>query len=173
MDVPLFVKQDFGNFYKAMFDTAVKKENMRAVFVEYAWDMGWCDPCASDPLSNKQLVELGARWIGDEGDQPFRGRMAQGANAYVTRLHVRYDAQSFPEDLVLIETKDRTNFQGRYVLRHPFKGKATCDAGEKYQASLPVRFKQEAANLARLTGWKQSEIETRMEVAGQSVKGAK
>ncbi len=54
----------------------------------------------------------------------------------VTRLHVRYDAQSFPEDLVFIETKDRSNFQGRYVLRHPFKGKATCEAGEKYQASL-------------------------------------
>ncbi len=57
-----------------MFDQAVKKENMRAVFVEYAWDMGWCDPCAADPLSNKELVELGARWIGDDGDQPFRGR---------------------------------------------------------------------------------------------------
>ena len=47
---------------------------MRAVFVEYAWDMGWCDPCAADPLSNKELVALGARWIADDGDQPFRGR---------------------------------------------------------------------------------------------------
>lgn len=173
MDVPLFVKNDFGNFYKAMFDSAVKKVNMRAVFVEYAWDMGWCDPCAADPLSSKQLVELGARWIGDDGDAPFRGRMGQGANAYVTRLHVRYDAQSFPEDLVFIETKDRSNFQGRYVLRHPFAGKATCDNGVKYRAALPVRFRQEAANLARLTGWKQSDIEARMEAAGQSVKGAR
>ena len=129
MDVPLFVKNDFGNFYKALFDQAVKKENMRAVFVEYAWDMGWCDPCAADPLSSKQLVELGARWITDDGDKPFRGRMPQGANAYVTRLHVRYDAKTFPEDLVFIETKDRSNFQGRYVLRHPFKGATTCDAG--------------------------------------------
>jgi hypothetical protein len=173
MDVPLFVKTDFGNFYKAMFDQAVKQENMRAVFVEYAWDMGWCDPCAADPLSSKELVELGARWISDDGDLPFRGRMAQGANAYVTRLHVRYDAKSFPEDLVFIETKDRSNFQGRYVLRHPWKGKSTCGAAAGYAAELPARFKQEAANLARLTGWKQSEIEARMEVAGQSVKGVK
>ena len=120
---------------------------MRAVFVEYAWDMGWCDPCAADPLSSKELVALGARWIGDDGDQPFRGRQAQGANAYVTRLHVRYDAQSFPEDLVFIETKDRSNFQGRYVLRHPWKGTSTCDAVATYQAALPARFKQEAANL--------------------------
>ncbi len=173
MDVPLFVKNDFGNFYKAMFDEAVKRENMRAVFVEYAWDMGWCDPCAADPLSNKELVELGARWIGDDGDQKFRRGMPGGADAYVTRLHVRYDAQSFPEDLVFIETKDRSNFQGRYVLRHPFKGKITCAAGEQYKAALPARFKQEARNLSALTGWKQSEIEMRMEVAGQSVKGAK
>jgi len=170
LDVPLFVKQDFGNFYRAMFDQAVARENMRAVFVEYAWDMGWCDPCAADPLSNKELVELGARWIGDDSDAKFRGRMPQGANVYVTRLHVRYDAQSFPEDLVFIETKDRGNFQGRYVLRHPWTGKITCDKGEQYQATLPVRFRQEARNLAGLTGWKQSDIEARMEAAGQSVK---
>jgi len=170
LDVPLFVKQDFGNFYRAMFDQAVARENMRAVFVEYAWDMGWCDPCAADPLSNKELVELGARWIGDDSDAKFRGRMPQGANVYVTRLHVRYDAQSFPEDLVFIETKDRSNFQGRYVLRHPWTGKITCDKGEQYQATLPVRFRQEARNLAGLTGWKQSDIEARMEAAGQSLK---
>src|SRR5262252_6433064 len=54
MDLPLYLKSDFGNFYKAMFDQAVANEKMRAVFVEYAWDMGWCDPCAADPLSNKE-----------------------------------------------------------------------------------------------------------------------
>ena len=72
--MPLYVKDEFGDFYKAMFDRAVERENMRAVFVEYAWDMGWCDPCAADPLTNKELVELGARWIGSDEDTPFRGR---------------------------------------------------------------------------------------------------
>ena len=99
--MPLYVKNDFGNFYKAMFDRAVARENMRAVFVEYAWDMGWCDPCAADPLSNKELVELGARWIGSDDDSRSARRGMQGANAYVTRLHVRYDAKTFPEDLAL------------------------------------------------------------------------
>ncbi len=120
INVPLFVKDDFPTFYKSMFDRAVARENMRAVFVEYAWDMAWCDPCAADPMSSKELVELGARWIASDDDKPFRS--VQGANAYVTRLHVRYDAQSFPEDLVLTETRDRSNFQGRYVLNHPWKG---------------------------------------------------
>ena len=123
IDVPLYVKDEFGNFYKAMFDRAVERENMHAVFVEYAWDMGWCDPCAADPLTNKELVELGARWIGSDGDMPFRGRGRRAPTPIVTRLHVRYDAKSFPEDLVFIETKDRSNFQGRYILRHPWTGK--------------------------------------------------
>jgi hypothetical protein len=173
IDVPLYVKSDFGTFYKAMFDHAVKREDMRAVFVEYAWDMGWCDPCAADPLSNKELVELGARWIGNDDDTPYRKFGNAGANAYVTRLHVRYDATSFPEDLVFLETKDRGNFQGRYVLRHPFKGTASCDAGKQYRAGLPNRFRQEARNLADITGWSRQQIEARMEQNGQSTKGAK
>ena len=101
--------------------------------------------------------------------------MAPGSSprgsAYVTRLHVRYDATSFPEDLALMETPDRSNFQGRYILQHPWRGNASCDAAESYRASLPARFRQEAHNLADLTGWAQAEIETRMEVAGQSLRG--
>ena len=46
------------------------------------------------------------------------------------RLHLRYDGQHFPEDLVFQETGDRSNFQGRYVLRHPWTGKADCPAGK-------------------------------------------
>jgi hypothetical protein len=165
VNVPLFVKDDFPTFYKSMFDKAVARENMRAVFVEYAWDMAWCDPCAADPMSNKQLVELGARWIASDDDKPFRS--VQGANAYVTRLHVRYDAQSFPEDLVLTETRDRSNFQGRYVLNHPWKGSTSCEAGAKYRAELPKRFEQEAQNLVNLTGWPLADVIAEMEATGQ------
>ncbi|MEM9169324.1 MAG: DUF2330 domain-containing protein, partial [Pseudomonadota bacterium] len=133
MDVPIFVKNDFANFYKSMFDTAAKKEDDRAIFLEYAWDMAWCDPCAADPLSNDELRELGVYWLDDDapGSAPRR-RMPAAPDVYVTRLHVRYDAKTFPEDLMFKETGDRSNYQGRYVLRHPFKGAATCEAGEAY-----------------------------------------
>ena len=30
---------------------------MRAVFTEYVWNMGWCDPCAGPPLSREELRE--------------------------------------------------------------------------------------------------------------------
>jgi hypothetical protein len=84
-------------------------------------------------------------------------------------MHLRYDANSFPEDLVLMETGDRTNFQGRYVLHHPWQGEPRCVAGDKYLDSLPARFRHEAEDLAGLTGWSQAEIEIRMEAGGQSL----
>ena len=45
----------------------------------------------------------------------------------MTRLHVRYDAQSFPEDLNFIETSDHESFQARYVLHRPYEG-GSCPA---------------------------------------------
>ena len=86
---------------------------------------------------------------------------------FVTRLHVRYDAKNFPEDLMFQETADRSNFQGRYILRHPFKGEAKCTAGEEYLRSLGLRFEKEAATLAHLTGWDIAEIRRRMGEGGQ------
>jgi hypothetical protein len=169
IDVPLYVKDEFGPFYKAVFERAVARENMRAVFVEYAWDMGWCDPCAAEPLSNKELVELGARWIGSDDDSAFRTSRfsGSGSNAYVTRLHVRYDAKTFPEDIVFMETKDRSNFQGRYVQRHPWQGQASCEAANAYRSKLPARFAVEAKNLEDLTGWNRTDITGRMALTGQ------
>jgi hypothetical protein len=166
VEVPLYIKDDFAPFYRAMFDRAVARADMRAVFLEYAWDMGWCDPCAAEPLKNKELVELGARWIAADDDQPFQGQ--GGANAFVTRLHVRYDAAHFPEDLAFMETKDRENFQGRYILQHPWQGRAACAAGDQYWKSLPTRYQREAAALTDLTGWRVADIQARMEATGQS-----
>jgi hypothetical protein len=171
INVPLYVKDEFGPFYKALFERAVTREQMRAVFVEYAWDMGWCDPCAAEPLSNKELVELGARWIGNEDDTPYRGgRFQAGSDAYVTRLHVRYDAKTFPEDIVFMETADRSNFQGRYVQHHPWQGQASCDAAKAYRSELPARFAVEAKNLEDLTGWNRTDITGRMALTGQQIK---
>jgi len=168
-DVPLFVKDDFANFYRATFDRAVARESMRAVFVEYAWDMGWCDPCAADPLSVAELTSLGAGWGAAAGDATLK-RAPRGGNApYVTRLHVRYDAVSFPEDLVFAETGDRANFQGRYIMRHPAVIRQSCPAAEAYRAELPARLLREAQTLADVTGWPQKEIEARMRSNGQPI----
>lgn len=178
-NIPTYVKDDFGAFYKAMFDTAAEKENKKVTFLEYAWNMNWCDPCAADPLSNAQLRTLGAWWVDSPQDppgvKPMPGIQPRSmsiappraqANTYVTRLHVRYNAETFPEDLILQETVDNSNFQGRYVLNHTFEGNLSCKAGKDYLRSLPARHEKEAQNLAQLTGWDINDIRAKMKESG-------
>jgi hypothetical protein len=170
MDLPLYVKGDFPTFYKAMFSEQVRREDMRAVFLEYAWDSAWCDPCAADPPSPEELRKLGVSWLDEAGS---RGAARSRPSAvFVTRLHVRYDRAHFPEDLVFQETADRENFQGRYVLRHPFTGEAACATGDAYRAELPRRLEREAQNLATLTGWDVNEIRRKMRAGGPQKIGA-
>ena len=171
MDVPIYVKDEFGEFYKAMFGHQTEKENGKAVFMEYAWDMAWCDPCAANPLTPSELRELGVMWMneGGQGDQQITRPMPQAVDAFVTRLHVRYDAESFPEDLSFQVTGDRENYQGRYVLRHPWRGDyGQCEAAGEYAEGLVERWDAEAESLARLTGWDEAEIKQKMADGGYS-----
>jgi hypothetical protein len=171
MDIPLFVKDKFGDFYKAMFAQSVKKEDMSTVFTEYAWDTSWCDPCAANPLTTEELRKLGVFWLdgGSAGSSSVPGTLGASRppaqqQVYLTRLHVRYDKAHFPEDLVFQETSDRTNFQGRYVLRHPWTGEDACTGAAQYRSGLPQRFEQEAQNLASLTGWDLTDIRRQMRI---------
>lgn len=169
-EIPVHVKDEFGDFYKSMFHTAAGKDGGHGVFMEYAWDMNWCDPCAADPLSDEQLQELGVFWLGGDGayDGPVpqpRGRIrpSPAKNVFVTRLHVRYDAESFPEDLKFKTTGNRDNFQGRYVLRHAFDGEMQCEAATEYRASVNKRRETEVKTLANLTGWDRGDIREKVE----------
>ena len=164
-EVPEFVQAEFGDFYRDMFAKQTKAENGRAVFLEYAWDMAWCDPCAADPLSSDELRKLGVFWVG--GPQPNNGRIAPSPaqNVFVTRLHVRYDSEHFPEDLMFQETGDRTNYQGRYIIRHPWKGEFSCDASA-YKAQVRERQEREARTLAKLTGWDIEDIRAKIPYLG-------
>ncbi len=157
-DVPAFVREDFGDFYKATFTRSWKKHDRRAVVTEYVWNMGWCDPCAAPPMEARELRELGVFWL-DGGAVLSRGG---GMPLTLTRLHVRYDAEHFPEDLMFQETGDQQNFQGRYVMHHPFRGSMSCAAGEQYIKSLAERRRREASTLAELTGWSAEKIRERM-----------
>jgi hypothetical protein len=156
MELPVYLKQgnEFAGFYKAMFARQVDVQDGRAVFLEYAWDMKWCDPCAADPLSNDELRRLGVFW-GDEG-------VSGPPNVFLSRLHVRYDNAHFPEDLVFQETGDRANFQGRYVLRHAWTGGDSCSAATEYRVGLAERHAREAGQLSQLTGWNIAAIRAKM-----------
>lgn len=159
MDLPEFIAEDFGGFYSALFSRQVEKEGRRAVFTEYAWNTSWCDPCASEPLSTAELEELGVFWLSEDGS--LRPRQS---GTFLTRLHVRYDRDHFPEDLILQETGDQETFQARYVLRHPWTGAPVCAAARAYLNEIARRKQTEARTLAELTGWDLAEIQERMNI---------
>jgi hypothetical protein len=162
MELPVYLKEpdEFAKFYKAMFARQVEREDARVVFLEYGWDMRWCDPCAANPLSSDELRQLGVFWTTSGNAAP---------DAFLTRLHVRYDNAHFPEDLVFQETADRTNVQGRYVLRHAWVGDDACAAAETYRHQLSERRDQEAQRLATLTGWDVAQIRARAGVPSAGV----
>ncbi|MBI4819249.1 MAG: DUF2330 domain-containing protein [Deltaproteobacteria bacterium] len=227
LDVPTFIKQDFKRFYRDLFTKQVRNESGKAVFTEYAWNMSWCDPCASEPLSADELEKLGVWWLRPQRAERTRtpaptslqqlkvatlnrikalretnadlaqrllAQYAESATtddlraltriydeaeadaasappppppgpvrAFVTRLHARYNANTFPEDLMLKVTKDNTNFQARYVMRHPFLSGESCEATEGYLKSVGERQEREIDNLVTLTGWSRPDIQPKMQ----------
>ncbi len=170
MNIPVYVKQEFGDFYKSMFQTSYTKEDKKIAFLEYAWDMGNCDPCSADPLNREELKDAGVFWLDDNSSNnaPPNFRRPPSSNVFVTRLHVRYTRDKFPEDLMFQETSNRDNFQGRYVLQHAFTGETNCRAGRQYKMSLRKRFEKEAQTLAKLTNWNIQDIRQKMKLEGQA-----
>ena len=147
IDVPIFVRDLFPQFYRALFDKVAPQSG---AFTEYAWDMAWCDPCADEPLSFDEFRQLGVGWV--------KKGTAATPEVFVTRMHIRYSAKTMFEDLKFVETEDRENFQGRYILNHPFEGKITCEAGKTYVRETRARIKAEATKLRSLTGWSSGAI---------------
>ncbi len=147
VNLPFFSKPKFQDFYKAMFDNQAAKEQHRVVFTEYFWDMAWCDPCAANPLSSKELRDAGVFWVDGNADAQFGAMRTPAGTAapaakmvmpppgggaqpvLLTRLHVRYTANTFPEDLMFSQTRDRQNWQARYIVQQPYEGTvAACSA---------------------------------------------
>ena len=171
VELPTYVRGDFPKVYKALFETQAKREEYRVVWTEYFWDMGWCDPCAADPLSAEELRSAGVFWLdGDEGSTAVSGaaslprpRSGGAQPVMLTRLRLRYTPETLPEDLMFQETQDRQNFQARYVLRHPWQGDAsTCPEAQTYFEEVARRQERDAQTLANLTAWDLADVRSRM-----------
>jgi hypothetical protein len=150
-NIPLFVQQDFGGFYKRLFEKSYEREGKNCVFLEYAWNVTptWggmkCDPCVGPPPMNQDFAWAGVNWY----------QTGNGNNIFFTRLHVRYDLAHFPMDLQFQTTPNQEHFQARYVIRHPapvYDG-FNCEWGQEYLVSLHDRRRMEVEEWASLTGW--------------------
>lgn len=151
--IPEFVKTEFGGFYKSLFTRAYQQENKKVAFLEYAWNMSGCDPCAADPLTSEELRQAGVFWLNSP----------QKNSVFISRIHVRYTRDTFPEDLNFQETANQDFFQGRYIITHPYKGEMECSNAESYRQSVRRRQEEEIQNLANLTNWKIEDIRRRVQ----------
>jgi hypothetical protein len=161
-NLPFFAKPRFQDFYKALFDYQARKKQHRVVFTEYFWDMAWCDPCADRPLSSKELRDAGVFWVDGNPDAQFGAMRAPagtpaplmmrppngGAQPVVlTRLHVRYTGNTFPEDLMFTQTADRQNWQARYVIQQPYDSSVAACSSQMAQADCVGMCKQRVDNV--------------------------
>ncbi|WP_254173759.1 DUF2330 domain-containing protein [Planktothrix pseudagardhii] len=151
-EIPEFVKEVFPGFYKSLFTKAYEREQKKVAFLEYAWNMGGCDPCSADPLNSEELKQAGVFWL-DSG---------ASNSAFITRLHIRYTRNNFPEDLNFQPTANQESFQGRYIINRPYRGQMQCSQALQYRQSVRQRQEQEAQNLATLTNWKIEDIRRRI-----------
>jgi len=158
-NIPLFVQNNFGNFYSNLFQHQWDMEGKSVAMLEYAWDVSpknyvKCDPCVAIAPSTQDLVQAGVWWLNrnwnDYNDDQYDDDYS--SNVYFTRLHVRYNRRAFPQDLMFQLTPNTENFQARYVITHPASGDFNCEAGKKYLADLRKRRQDELKMLRHLTG---------------------
>ena len=159
-NIPLFVQNNFGAFYNNLFQHQWTREGKNISMLEYAWDVSprnyvKCDPCVSNPPTQQDLVQAGVWWLTRDWnnyDDVQEDGNELNSNVYFTRLHIRYNRQEFPQDLLFQVTPNTENYQARYVITHPATGDFNCDAGKKYLKDLKERRKNELAQLTNLTG---------------------
>jgi len=174
-NIPLFVQKNFGSFYNNLFTHQWQNENENVSFLEYAWDVSpqnyyHCDPCIATAPSQQDIVQAGVWWLNqdwsDYRDIENEDPSTMGnKNVHFTRLHFRYNRNSFAQDLQFQVTPNTETFQARYVITHPATGNFTCAAGKQYIEDLRKRRKKELNELTALTG---KNIDTWQEVANES-----
>jgi hypothetical protein len=149
IDVSPVVRDRFAGFYATLFDRVLAL-HPHAVVTEYAWDAGSCDPCPDPPLEPSEIATLGADALPAVASAVASGEVPPdfATNLTLTRLHVRYGKGSLGDDLVFraappieggrgipgphgelphgASPASSNNFQGRYVIRHPWTGPVAC-----------------------------------------------
>ncbi len=154
LDVREAARDEFGEFYAALFDRTLEK-NRGAVVTEYAWDASSCDPCPTPALDPAELATLGADVLQGGGGGGKRREAARVAppgrfmgGFVLTRLHARYSKDGINEDLVFKAAPpiaggrewraagnkleegavpyNINNFQARYAIRHEWKEPIAC-----------------------------------------------
>src|SRR5579862_276959 len=159
-NIPLFVQDNFVNFYSNLFAHQWNADGKSVAMLEYAWDVSpgntvKCDPCVATAPSTQDLVQSGVWWLQrdwNDYDDDSQYDADRSDHVFFTRIHIRYNRDAFPQDLMFEQTADNENYQARYIITHPATGTFNCAAGIKYLHDLKERRKAELQMLTTLTG---------------------
>jgi hypothetical protein len=177
LEVAESVKDNFGSFYATLFDATLEKfkdtDGRNPVITEYSWMAGSCDPCPGPSLQAEDVLTLGGDVLPSFAADIQSGSTWALTNLTLTRLHARYDQKTLGEDLIFKpgtpkeggretgygteknynDARDgyANNFQGRYIIRHPWNGAIKCQSpqrgiwgeppGDPYGNNQPVAAK--------------------------------
>ena len=152
--IPLFVKNNFTAFYTNLYQHQWSREGKSVALLEYAWDVSpknflKCDPCVAEAPSQQDLVQAGVWWMNRTAAKEAD---VYNSNVFFTRLHIRYNRTSFPQDLQFQVTPNTENYQARYIVTHPATGDFGCPAGKQYLKDLKERRGAELEMMEYLTG---------------------
>ncbi len=158
------VRTRFAEFYAALFDHTLA-ETPGAVVTEYAWSASSCDPCPGPTLDPTDLATLGADVLGKSY------RESAQADFTLTRLHARY-GKDISQDLIFravdpiaggrgipdpsgaldtrVAREGMNNFQGRYVMLHPWTGALACESPQRGRWGGPPTGQQIAVPATKL-----------------------
>lgn len=156
-EVTADTKNNFGEFYKALFARTAEENPGAVVteYAWQASSCDPCPGPVVSPgdllTLGADVLEPTGGGTGTNGATNGRGGDLEFDQSWVvTRLHARYDKDEIGEDLVFEKANpivggrefvvgddgeleqgskpsNINNFQGRYIIRHPFQGSITCD----------------------------------------------
>ena len=143
MDVPVYVKEEFGDFYKAMFADQVKtRGHARRCSSSTPGTWAGAIPAPPTRCRTRELRELGVFWLeesaGDRrtpdppaGSRAPRPSSSRGSTCATT-------PRTSPRTWCSRRPATATNFQGRYVLRHPWNGERRLRGGRGEYRERPA-----------------------------------
>lgn len=160
--VPARVQDNVTRVFEAIALHAVRDAKEPTARLEYAGDLGFCDPCAADAPTVDVLRKLGVFWLDGVSQPPKQSQRIKAAvadatgKAFVTRWQLSYDAKRLTKEPALTVSDDKNEFQSRLEARaayRPLKDAPLCDAAQTWSERLAQRDDTATAKLAELTGW--------------------
>jgi len=148
-ELPKSVAFHFPRVIDAINRRLAEKNSAPGIFLEYFWDMRWCDYCweIQRLFKLESVKELGVFWY----DQPVLNH--PGFELYLTRLRITPNSIPLHKEMML-EVNERADYYlVRFYSRSDWTGNDKCEAAKTYIAEQSKRRANEIRTLSELTGW--------------------